>query len=48
MPRTTVDKKETVLRIRLSEEMYRYLIHKSQINGITVSEYVRRLIEREK
>lgn len=48
MPRTTVEKKETVLRIRLSDEMYKHLINKSRVNGITVSEYVRRLIERDK
>lgn len=48
MPRTTVDRKETVLRIRLSEEMYKYLIQQSEKYSITISEYVRTLIEKDR
>lgn len=45
--RTTNDKKDNVLRIRLNEDMYKYLIGKSKIAGSTVSDVVRDIVRRD-
>ena len=43
--RTTTDKKEYSLRIRINAEMYRYL--KSTSGDGKISEYIREMIKRE-
>lgn len=45
--RTTDNKKDNVLRIRISEDMYKYIISRSMKNNISVSGYIRLLIEKE-
>lgn len=45
--RTTDDKKGNILRIRVNEEMNRYLIKRSVETGVNISEYIRKLIDRD-
>jgi predicted DNA-binding protein len=45
--RTTNDKKDNVIRIRLNDEMYDYLIKRSKITGNTVSDVVRLIIQKD-
>jgi len=42
--RTTTSKKDNILRIRIDEEMYKHLIQSSKISGVTISQYIRDLI----
>lgn len=45
--RTTTDKKENIIRIRLNDDMYSYLTRKSERNNSNISEYIRELIRRD-
>lgn len=48
MPRYTNEPKETTLKLRLSEEMRNHIEKKSQQKGISMSEYMRELILKDK
>lgn len=48
MPRYTSDPKETTLKLRLSEEMRSHIEKKSKQKGISMSEYMRELILKDK
>lgn len=43
--RTTTDPKETTLKLRLNEEMRNFVEKSAKRKGITLSEYVRNLIQ---
>lgn len=45
--RTTSEKKDNILRIRISDEMYRYLIHKSERDNVSISQYIRNIISKD-
>lgn len=45
--RTTDNKKDSILRIRLPENLRDYIYKKSKRRGITVSQYVRDVLTRE-
>lgn len=45
--RTTDNKKDSILRIRLPENLKDHIYRESKIRGITVSQYVRDLITRD-
>lgn len=45
--RTTVNLKENVVKVRVSEYMTVYLKKMSTIRGVSVSEYLRGLVERD-
>lgn len=48
MPRYTSDPKETTLKLRLNEEMRSHIEKKSKQKGISMSEYMRELILKDK
>lgn len=43
--RTTTDPKETTLKLRINEEMRNFVEKSAKRKGITLSEYVRNLIQ---
>ena len=45
--RTTDNKKDSILRIRLPENLRDYIYKESKRRGITVSQYVRDVLTRE-
>ena len=45
MPRYSADPKDTTVKLRLSVEMKNHLDNKAKSNGITISEYIRKLIQ---
>lgn len=45
--RTTDNKKDTVLRVRIPENLKDYIYKESQRRNITVSQYVRDVLTRE-
>lgn len=45
--RISNDKKDNVIRIRLNDDMYSYLIKRSKITGNTVSDVVRLIIQKD-
>lgn len=45
--KTTDDPKEHTIRVRVNDDMHRYLIETSNKHGSTVSEYVRDMIRRD-
>lgn len=45
--RTTTDKKDYNLRIRLNEQMYKHLDKMSKKNDTSFSGYIRKLIEKD-
>lgn len=45
--RTTDNKKDTVLRVRIPENLRNYIYKESQRRNITVSQYVRDVLTRE-
>ena len=45
--RTTDNKKDNVLRIRISEDMYKYLTNRIERDSSNISEYIRELIQRD-
>lgn len=45
--RTTSDKKDNVLRIRINEDMNKYLIKASIAKDVSISQYIRDLIKRD-
>lgn len=45
--KTTDDPKEHTIRVRVNDDMHRYLIETSNRHGSTVSEYVRDMIRRD-
>lgn len=48
MARTSYDPKETTIKLRINEEMRNYIEKKSKQYGITMSEYLRKIIQRDK
>lgn len=46
MARTTDEKKDYVLNIRMSEDLYREMVRESDEMNMSVSEYVRYIIKR--
>lgn len=42
--RTTIDPKETTLKLRLNEDMRNFVEKSAKRKGITMSEYIRNLI----
>lgn len=47
MPRTTADKKDFEIKLRINAETKRYLEERTKRSS-TISEYVRKLIEKDK
>ena len=45
--RISNDKKDNVIRIRLNDDMYSYLIKRSKITGNTVSDILRDIVRRD-
>ncbi len=45
--RISNDKKDNIIRIRLNDDMYSYLIKRSKITGNTVSDVVRLIIQKD-
>lgn len=45
--RISNDKKDNIIRIRLNDDMYSYLIKRSKITGNTVSDIVRLIIQKD-
>lgn len=45
--RTTDNKKDTVLRVRIPENLRDHIYRKSKIKGVTVSQYMRDLIAKD-
>lgn len=45
--RTTSDMKDKDLRVRLNREMFKYIRDRAKLNGMSASEYMRVLIERD-
>ena len=43
--RPTLDKKEQTLKLRLNDEMREWIERRAYENGISMSEYIRNLIE---
>lgn len=43
--RPTLDKKEQTLKLRLNDEMREWIEKNADSNGVTMSEYIRGLIE---
>ena len=44
--RTTSDKKDNMVRVRLNDEMIKYLKHMSSISGKSISQCIRDMIQR--
>lgn len=45
--RTTTDKKDNSIRVRVNDTLMGYLVRVSTSKGITVSEYIREIISKE-
>lgn len=45
--RISNDKKDNIIRIRLNDEMYDYLIKRSKITGNTVSDVLRDIVRKD-
>nr|DAF81314.1 MAG TPA: hypothetical protein [Caudoviricetes sp.] len=43
--RTTINPKENVVKVRVTDNMAEYLKKVSTVRGISVSEYLRKLVE---
>lgn len=45
MPRYSSDPKETTVKLRLNEDMRRHIEKSAKAKGVTMSEYLRKLIK---
>lgn len=45
--RISNDKKDNIIRIRLNDEMYGYLVKRSKITGNTVSDILRDIVRKD-
>lgn len=45
--RQTIDKKDSTIKLRVNDEMRKYLESQSKVKLVSISEYVRNLIEKD-